>query len=84
MRTRATTTIYPEPRPNDGHSSASDLVSSARDAPHGAAVVVLRVVAAALADGPERDHPEEDRSEGSRLELAGWTLVAHGRQREEP
>jgi hypothetical protein len=97
---RATTTIYPEPRPNDGHSSASDLVSSARDAPHGAAVVVLRVVAAALADGPERDHPEvaatlledrpeedrpeEDRPEGSRLELAAWTLVAHGRQREEP
>ena len=87
---RATTTIYHEPRPNDGHSSASDLVSSAMDAPHGAAVVVLRVVAAASADGPEREHPEvaatllEDRPEGSRLELAAWTLVDHGRQREEP
>ena len=68
-------------------------------------MVVLRVVAAALADGPERDHPEvaatlfedrpeedqpeedqpeENHPEGSRLELAAWTLVAHGRQREEP
>ena len=58
-------------------------------------MVVFRVVAAALADRPERDHPEvagtlledrpeEDRPEGSRLELAAWTLVAHGRQREEP
>jgi len=56
--------------------------------------VVFRVVAVALADRPEEDRPEEDRPEedrpeedrpeGSRLELAAWTLVAHGRQREEP
>jgi len=47
-----------------------------RDGLHGAAVVVSRVVAAALADGPEEDHPE-----GDRREVAAW--VAHRRQREE-
>ena len=75
---RTTTAIYPEPRPNDGRSSASDRVSSARHALHGAAVVVSRVVAAAWEDGlgedrpeeghPERDHPEEDHLEGGRPE----------------
>ena len=35
-------------------------------------------------DQPEEDQPEENHPEGSRLELAAWTLVAHGRQREEP
>ena len=39
-------------------------------------MVVSRVVAAALADGPEEDHPE-----GDRREVAAW--VAHRRQREE-
>jgi hypothetical protein len=48
-------------------------------------VVVSRVVAAALADGPERDHPEEDHPEEDhpeedRLAVAS---VARGRQREE-
>jgi len=31
MRTRATTTIYPEPRPGADHSNASDLATSARE-----------------------------------------------------
>ena len=54
-------------------------------------MVVSRVVAAALADGPERDHPEEDHPEedhpeedhpeGSRLAVVA--SVARGRQREE-
>ena len=44
-------------------------------------MVVSRVVAAALADGPERDHPEEDHPEEDHPEVAPW--AAHGRQREE-
>ena len=49
-------------------------------------MVVSRVVAAALAAGPEEDlpeedHPEEDHPEEDHPEEAAW--VAHGRQREE-
>jgi len=54
-------------------------------------VVVSRVVAAALADGPERDHPEEDHPEEDHPEEdhpeedhpEEAASVARGRQREE-
>ena len=46
-------------------------------------MVVSRVVAAALADGPEEDHLEGARPKEDRLEVAAWALVVHGRQREE-
>lgn len=65
-----------EPKPIDGHSSASDLGTSASDAVPWVAAAAPRDVAAALADGPEEDHPE-----GDRREVAAW--VAHRRQREE-
>ena len=83
----AITTIYPEPRPNAGHSSASALATSARDGVPGVQRVgadASRGAAAALGDGPEvaaallEDHPEEDHPEA-----AAWALVAHERQRAE-
>ena len=49
-------------------------------------MVVSRVVAAALADGPERDHPEEDHPEEDHPEEdhpEEAASVARGRQREE-
>jgi len=49
----ATTPIYPEPRPNDGHSSASDLATSASDGVQRDAAAASQGVAAALADGPD-------------------------------
>ena len=49
-------------------------------------MAVSRVVAAALADGPERDHPEEDHPEEDHPEEdhpEEAASVARGRQREE-
>ena len=71
----ATAPIYPKPKPSDGHSSANDLATSANGRIWWDAADASRGVAAALADDPEKDHPE-----GGRLEVAS---VARGRQREE-
>jgi len=67
--TGVTIPIYPEPRPNDGQSSASDLATSASDGVQRDAAAASQGEAAALADGPG---PEVVAS------------VALGRQREEP
>ena len=67
--TGVTIPIYPEPRPNDGLSSASDLATSASDGVQRDAAAASQGEAAALADGPA---PEVVAS------------VALGRQREEP
>ena len=47
-----TTAIYPEPRPNDGHPSASYLASNASDGVRRVAPAVSRDEAAALGEGP--------------------------------
>ena len=81
----ATTPIYPEPRPNDGHSSASDLATSASDGVPWVAAAASRGVAAALADGPEVSAALwGDRPEGDGPEVSAWALAVHRRQREEP
>ena len=82
----ATTPIYPEPRPNDGHSSASDLATSASDGVPWVAAAASRGAAAASGDGPEGSAALwGDRPEGGGPEVSAWALVvAHGRQREEP
>ena len=65
--------MVPGPKPNDGHSSASDLATSASAGIHRrASVDASREVAATLADA---------------LEVVAETLgalVVHERQREEP
>jgi len=77
--------IYPEPRPNDGHSSASDLATSASDGVPWVAAAASRGVAAALADGPEVSAALwGDRPEGDGPEVSAWALAVHRRQREEP
>jgi hypothetical protein len=84
----ATTAIYREPRPIDGHSSASDLATSASDAVPWVAAAASRDVAAALADLPEvsatllGDDPEALL--GGLPEGSAWALVALGREREKP
>ena len=56
-----TTAIYPEPSPNDGHPSASDLASNASDGVRRVAAAVSRAAAPALgeevAHGRHREEP---------------------------
>jgi hypothetical protein len=55
-----TTAIYPEPRPNDGHPSASDLATNATDGVRRVAAAASRAVAAALGEGVAHGRQREE------------------------
>jgi hypothetical protein len=55
-----TTAIYPEPGPNDGHPSASDLATNATDGVRRVAAAASRAVAAALGEGVAHGRQREE------------------------